>query len=132
MPSLTDPSVLLNLIIFLPAVAAVVLLFLPKSQEDAMKQFSLITTVVVFLLTVWLAIPGGGSGSVGFDLQNAGMQHVINRPWIASFGIYYFLGIDGISFPLVILTSFIAMLAMWASWPIAKHVKGYCILFLLL
>ena len=42
------------------------------------------------------------------------------------------LGIDGISFPLVILTTFIMMLAMGASWPIDKHVKAYCILFLLL
>ena len=42
------------------------------------------------------------------------------------------MGIDGISFPLVVLTSFVSMLAMGASWPINKHVKAYCILFLLL
>ncbi len=42
------------------------------------------------------------------------------------------MGIDGISFPLVLLTSFVSMLAMGASWPIKKHVKAYCILFLLL
>ena len=42
------------------------------------------------------------------------------------------LGVDGISFPLVLLTSFLSVLAMWASWPITKHVKAYCILFLLL
>jgi NADH-quinone oxidoreductase subunit M len=42
------------------------------------------------------------------------------------------MGIDGISFPLVILTSFVCMLAMGASFNIEKHVKAYCILFLLL
>ena len=52
--------------------------------------------------------------------------------WIPSFNIHYLLGIDGISFPLVLLTSFLSMLAMGASWPITKHVKAYCILFLLL
>ena len=60
------------------------------------------------------------------------MQHVRRRPWIPAFDIHYHLGLDGISFPLVMLTSFLSMLAMWASWPIPKHVKGYCILFLLL
>jgi NADH-quinone oxidoreductase subunit M len=128
MPTLPDPALLLSLIIFLPTAAALVLLFLPKRQEEAMKQFSLIVTVIVFLLTVLIAIPGKS----GFDLAAKQMQHVVFRPWIESFKIDYFLGIDGISFPLVILTSFLGVLAMWASWPITKHVKAYCILFLLL
>ena len=42
------------------------------------------------------------------------------------------MGVDGISLPLVVLTAFISMLAMGASWTIKKHVKAYCILFLLL
>jgi NADH-quinone oxidoreductase subunit M len=60
------------------------------------------------------------------------MQDLFSVPWIKSFNIYYLMGTDGISFPLVILTSFICMLAMGASWNIDKHVKAYCILFLLL
>ena len=42
------------------------------------------------------------------------------------------MGLDGISFPLVVLTALISVLAMVASWSITKHVKAYCILFLLL
>ena len=42
------------------------------------------------------------------------------------------MGTDGISFPLVVLTTFLSMLAMGASWPIKKHEKAYCVLFLLL
>ena len=53
-------------------------------------------------------------------------------PWIGSFNIDYFLGVDGISMPLVLLTTFLSFLAMIASWKIDKYVKGYCILFLLL
>ena len=61
------------------------------------------------------------------------MQKTFSRcPGFRSFNIYYFMGIDGISFPLVLLTSFVSMLSMAASWPITKHVKAYCILFLLL
>jgi NADH-quinone oxidoreductase subunit M len=125
----SDPAVLLSLIIFLPIVAALVLLFMPKQQQEAMKQFSLVTTVLVFLLTVWLAIPGG---KAGFALGTGQMQHVVSRPWIPAFHVDYLLGIDGISLPLVLLTSFLSVLAMGASWSIQKHVKAYCVLFLLL
>jgi len=89
--------------------------------------------VAVFLLTVVMAIPGGErSGAAGFALGTPGMQFVVDKMWIPAFNIHYALGADGISFPLVMLTSFLGMLSMAASWPIAKHVKGYCILFLLL
>ena len=60
------------------------------------------------------------------------MQKVSIANWIPSFNIEYFLGLDGISFPLVVLTAVISMFAMIASWSVTKQVKGYCILFLLL
>ena len=67
-----------------------------------------------------------------FALGTPGMQNVVRHAWIPGFDIYYFLGVDGISLPLVLLTSFLSVLAMWASWPITKNVRAYCILFLLL
>jgi NADH-quinone oxidoreductase subunit M len=60
------------------------------------------------------------------------MQKTFSLPWIESFNIYYFMGTDGISFPLIVLTAFVSMLSMAASWPINKYVRAYCILFLLL
>jgi NADH-quinone oxidoreductase subunit M len=125
--------VLLSLVIFLPTAGALLLCFLPKGRDDLLKQFSLVITIVVFLLTAWMALPGeGSSGAPHFDQGAASMQQAFSIPWIPSFGIHYFLGIDGISFPLVILTSFLSVLAMAASWPITKHVRAYCMLFLLL
>jgi NADH-quinone oxidoreductase subunit M len=129
----TDPGVLLSVIIFLPALAALVLCCIPRQSEQSIKQFSLLTTVAVFLLTVWMAVPThSGSIAPGFAENTPGMQHVVAKPWIQSLNIYYMLGVDGISFPLVLLTSFLGMLAMAASWPINRHVKGYCVLYLLL
>jgi len=125
------PTTLLSLIIFLPAAGALLLCFLPRDRDDLIKLVSLMITVVVFLLTVWMAIPGN-KGSLHFAAGEAGMQHVVHLPWIPSFNIYYFLGLDGISFSLVVLTSLISMFAMGASWNITKHVKAYCMLFLLL
>jgi NADH-quinone oxidoreductase subunit M len=53
-------------------------------------------------------------------------------PWISRFNIDYYLGIDGISMPLILLTTVISFLAMLASWNIERYVRGYCALFLLL
>jgi NADH-quinone oxidoreductase subunit M len=53
-------------------------------------------------------------------------------PWIPRFNIQYFLGVDGISMPLILLTTALSFLAMIASWRINRYVRGYCILFLLL
>lgn len=126
-------AILLSLVVFLPTLGALILAFFPKSAEGAIKQVSLAFTLAVFLITVWMAMPGDDGVSGGrFDLAAAEMQDVCRFPWIPSFNIEYLLGIDGISFPLVLLTSFLTMLSMWASWPITKHVKAYCILFLLL
>jgi len=53
-------------------------------------------------------------------------------PWIRHFNIDYYVGADGISMPLILLTTVITFLSMIASWKIDKYVKGYCALFLLL
>ena len=129
---MNHPMILLSAIVFLPTAGGLLLCFIPKGRDNLMKQVSLAITIVVFLLTVWIAIPGSGASSTHFDLAIGQMQQTFSIPWIPSFNIHYLMGFDGISFPLVILTSFITMLAMAASWPIVKHVRAYCILFLLL
>jgi len=60
------------------------------------------------------------------------MQSAFVLDWIPSFDISYSMGVDGISLPLVILTTFICFLAMAASWSVTKYIKAYCILFLTL
>ncbi len=123
---------LLSLVVFLPAIVALLLTLVPKDRPDAVKLISLGCTVVVFLITAWMAVPGSGASDLRFDLGVAKLQNAFAADWIPSFDIYYFMGMDGISFPLLILTSFSCVCAMGASWPITKHVKAYCILFLLL
>src|SRR5438477_9961501 len=124
----------LSLVTFLPALGALVLAFFPKGAKSGIRWFTLGITVAVFIITAWMALPRptGAEHSAQFSLGAAKMQDVFSVPWIKSFNISYLMGIDGISFPLVILTSFICMLAMATSWNIDKHVKAYCILFLLL
>ncbi len=64
------------------------------------------------------------------DTQGRGLGG--RYPWIPKFNIDYYLGVDGISMPLILLTTLLSFLSMIASWKIEKHVRGYCILFLIL
>jgi NADH-quinone oxidoreductase subunit M len=124
----SNPTFFLSFLVFLPALVALVIPFLPFRGET-IKQISLATTAVVFFMTLCMTF---GWSEVHFDTAKDGMQHLFSLPWIPTFNINYLMGIDGISFPLVVLTAFISLLAMGASWPIQKYVKGYCVLFLLL
>jgi NADH-quinone oxidoreductase subunit M len=127
--NLSDPAVYLSLVVFVPALVALVLALLPRQTDDVYRYISLAATAVVFLLTLGFFREGA---DVAFAAGRAEMQNLFNYEWIPSFGIHYFMALDGISFPLVVLTAFLSVLAMAASWPITKHVKAYCILFLLL
>jgi NADH-quinone oxidoreductase subunit M len=126
---------LFSLIVFLPAATALLLCFIPKERSETIKLVSLAATIVVFLLTLYTAVPQPeGMEGPGFQFGEAAryMQDAFSIGWIDAFNIYYAMGIDGISFPLLVLTAFISMLAMWASWNITRQIKAYCILFLLL
>ena len=122
---------LLSFIVFAPAIGAIVLAFFPKDKVEAIRLFTLAVTLIVLVSVVWMAIPREDAGS-GFDMGTAAMQDVFKLPWIPSFDIHYFMGFDGISFPLVVLTALVCALAMGASWSVTKYVKAYCMLFLLL
>jgi NADH-quinone oxidoreductase subunit M len=126
----------LSLIVFLPAAVAAFLSLpvIPKAREEMIRWITLATLAVVFVLSLWLAVPQlfGPVGPAQFSVGRPEMQAVVKLPWIQAFGIEYLLGVDGISLPLVVLTTFLSLLAAAASWPITKHVKAYHVLFLLL
>ena len=135
--SLVQPALWpLSLIVFLPAVVAAFLSLpiIPKAREELIRWITLGTLAVVFVVSLWLAVPQlfGEAGPAQFQIGQPEMQSVVKLPWIKSFGIEHLLGVDGISLPLVVLTTFLSMFAAAASWPITKHVKAYHVLFLLL
>jgi len=126
---MNDNFWLITLLVFLPTLGAIVLAFLPSDKPNLLRYWTLGVTAAVFafILAVFVF-----SSQTKFDAANDGMQAVVNVDWIRSFDIYYAMGMDGISFPLIVLTGLVSLLAMGASWSITKHVKAYCILFLLL
>ena len=120
------PFCLLTAVIFTPTVGALGLLFFGRKAETAMRYWTLGITAVTFLLTLVLL------GVFDTSPEQPAIQLTVSKAWIPDWNINYQLGVDGISLPLVLLTSFISLLAMAASWNITKHVRGYLILFLLL
>jgi NADH-quinone oxidoreductase subunit M len=105
-------------------------LFLPKERHDVIRWSSLVITVFPFLLSLLLFASFDRSVS-GFT-HSSGIQFIEEYAWISAYNINYFMGIDGISMPMILLTALICPLCILASWGIHKGVKGYFFLFLLL
>lgn len=129
---------MLTLLTFLPIIGMVIVMMLPKEKRSLIK----ITALVATGLQVVLA----GFMWAGFNYSQAGInnpasfQFVERIPWITfdsgswlgMIKIDYFLGVDGLSAPMVLLTALISFIAAISSWNINKSVKGYFALFLLL
>jgi|HubBroStandDraft_6_1064221.scaffolds.fasta_scaffold26916_4 NADH-quinone oxidoreductase subunit M len=130
---MNSEAFLLSAIIFLPTVGALIIaLGFNKKDVEPMRYFALGVTVVTFFLTLLLFSNFLKAPANADMLPVSEGQHGIKLPWIANWNINYQLGYDGISLPLVLLTSFITMLSMMASWSVNKQVKGYLVLFLIL
>ena len=114
---------LLSIITFLPLAGALVLLLLPgpRLQKWWALGVSLATFVISCLLFVW------------WQAGEAGMQFVERLPWVPQFDIQYYLGVDGLSLFLVLLTTLITVLVLIFSWEgVDKNLKGYLALMLAL
>jgi len=123
---------LLTILIFLPTIGAV-LTMLVKGR-DAIRWTALGTCIVTFLLSLLLFayFDWNKSGGYAYAQDGGTVQLVQEASWIPAFNVQYKVGIDGLSFPLVILSTFICVLACVASWNIEKMLKGYMVLFLML
>src|SRR5262245_4258624 len=94
----------LSAMVFLPTLGALALAFFPREKTDVMKFFTLAVTAVVAVLAAAMLFK---VEDVTFDIAQASMQKTFSLPWIPSFNINYLMGIDGISFPLVVLTAWL-------------------------
>jgi NADH-quinone oxidoreductase subunit M len=115
---------ILSWIIFFPMIGFLLILLVPRRYPVLMKVIALAATIP----PLWWA----ASLCVQFDRLDGGFQYVEKLPWITAFNINYFLGIDGISIPMVLLTALLCFICIIASWNIEQYVRGYFALFLLL
>src|SRR5439155_21946413 len=125
------------ILIFLPTIGAAAVLLV--KNRDHVRWTALGFTIATFVLSLLLLATykwGEGRGYDYLDKPITGtpgvVQMVQEANWIPAFNIKYKVGIDGLSFPLVLLSTFICMLSCIASWNIEKMSKGYFALFLML
>ena len=116
---------LLSLIMFTPLVGAVLLLFVSKHSENAIRWIANVFAVLGFLVSLPLWF--------WYDQTSPNWQFVERHEWIPSIGAEYFLGVDGFSSLLILLTTLMGAIAVLSSWTaITERVKEYYVFLLAL
>ncbi|MDH4198975.1 MAG: NADH-quinone oxidoreductase subunit M [Spirochaetia bacterium] len=121
---------ILSAITFFPLIGAVLILLMPSKSFKLMRWTSVVFTGIPLLLSVRL-YQLFSPASTGMN-QAELYQFVEKYPWISTFHINYYLGVDGLSVTMVILSALISFIGVFASFNIQKAVKGYFALYLLL
>src|SRR5574342_501472 len=116
---------LLSLIVFIPMIGGIFLLLWKNASEETIRKTALIVSIIDFIISIPL-----------FVLYNSSVsepQFVEKLSWIPSIGVDYFIGIDGLSILLVLLTTFLTPLCVLISWnDIKKKTKQFYALLLIL
>ncbi len=118
---------ILSWVTFTPILGVLVLLFLPKDRRNLLRWIAVLTSMAAFGLSLVMLAQ--------FDQTNASLQMVERLPWfqLAGMQIEYFLGVDGLSVLLVLLTTFLTPISIISTWSaVEERVKEFLIFFLLL
>ena len=114
-------GLLLTLLIFLPVLGAAVCLLLPRAHEHRAVVVAALFTVVILAGALYVF--------TGFDRTDASLQYTAQRTWIdagyAGFDVQYFVGVDGLSATMVLLTGLLFVVATLVSWTISLRPREY-------
>jgi NADH-quinone oxidoreductase subunit M len=117
----------LSTILFLPAAGAIIVAFISSKNDKTIRWVSFIFTAIPLALAIYLFIAfdrsAGAAGIIQFEEKYL---------WIAPLNAHYHLGVDGLSMPLVLLTTFLGFLAMLISWKVHERPREYFAWLLLL
>lgn len=116
------PILLITLLV--PLLGAAIMMCLPADRHQPIKYIAAVSTGISLLLSLLVAL--------GYDQNAGGIQFVQTIPWIKDLGVSFALGVDGISIPMLLLTTLIGFSAVYASWNIAERVREFFILLLIL
>ena len=116
---------LLSLVIWTPIFGGILVLFAGDSNPAGARKIALVVSIITFLLTVPLYTQ--------FNTSTYLMQFVERHEWIDVFNIEYYVGIDGISMPLILLTSFSTVIVVISAWEVIQYrVSQYMASFLIM
>ena len=115
----------LSFVIWFPIIGALLVLAAGDQRSDAVKKLALGFSIGTFLLSLPLY--------TGFDSSTAEFQFTEHFEWVPAFNINYSIGIDGISLPLILLTTFLTVLVVIAGWKVIQYrIASYMAAFLIL
>ena len=116
---------LLNLLLYLPVIGAAILAFVPARDDARIRWISLVVMILQLVIAAYLY--------ERFDASDPGLQFATRIPWIADWGVYYHIGLDGMNLLLVLLTAFLGPLVVAGAFSaITKDVKlFYAMVFLI-
>jgi NADH-quinone oxidoreductase subunit M len=120
----------LTLIVFVPLAGALLLGVIPKANELALKTVALLASLGAFALSLLLI----GQFDFSAGTYNS-YQFEVNETWIDAINAQYHMGVDGISLPLLVLSTFVMVLAViysWNHWDEPKNPKAFLILMMIL
>ncbi len=115
---------ILTVMTFLPLLGGIMVLFVPEKQRNLLRGIALGFSGAALLLSIWALLQ--------FDPGAEMMQFEEQYSWIPSIAVSYHIGVDGLSFPLILLTTALSFIAVIVSFSIKEKVRGYFALFLLL
>ncbi len=121
-------SMLLTILVFFPLVGVIAILLADRKNEksdEMIKWIALATSVITLIISIVVL--------ANYNSAISGLQLVDRFDWIPAWGIQYYMGVDGLSILMVLLTAFISVIAIAASWTaIDKQIKAYYIFMLLM
>jgi NADH-quinone oxidoreductase subunit M len=126
--TITDHNAWLTIAVFLPLAGVLAILFVPRDDEDTIKGLGILTAAATLAASIYVL--------ARFDFDQAEkLQFFVDEEWIEFIRSNYTIGIDGISLPLFVLTSFITFVVLvytWNNMPEAGNAKSFVILTLVL
>jgi NADH-quinone oxidoreductase subunit M len=130
---------ILTLLIFIPVLFGFVIALLPSAWRSSFKFITLAVTLAQLGMSIWIYCNFKTGVSFAGINHEGQFQFLQKLPWInldlgtmGKMQIDYFVGIDGLSVTLLVMTSFVLVIAALASWEIISNLKGFFVLFLIL
>ena len=104
---------LLSLVVWTPIIGGILVLFAGDKEPSGARKLALVVSIATFLLSLPLYFQ--------FDNSTPMVQFVERYSWIPAFNIEYYLGVDGISMPLILLTTFTTIIVVIAAWEVIQY-----------
>lgn len=107
----------LSLIVFIPIIAGLLLLLIPSERKSEIRVAALAASLIALVLSIWVYF--------SYDVSAGGYQFIERYDWLPQLGISYYVGVDGMSAPLVLLTGVVMFTGVLISWGIDDRPKEF-------